>query len=300
MRTEYDKKAISIDQQLNLLEEKGMLIDNWQTAKERLSLIGYYRFSGYAYPFRNPIDHSSFIEDTTFDKIFRIYDFDRRFKTLLLSYLGRIEVALRTQIIDKFSCGTRDPWWFANENWFIDKNEFKSFLEGLELKLQDSREEFINHFYASYSNTYPPSWMSLQIISFGSLIKLFGNFKDNTLKSEVSKYFGCDNIDRFISWINTLVYLRNICSHHSRLWNQQLRKRPEAFNFGDKRIRWTEKDLSKLYYSFCIVRFLLHHILPCNKFKEETEMLLKEYPYVNETKAIYLGIPKDWTTQFNW
>lgn len=300
MKEVYDKRAISIDEQLNLLEDKGMIIDNWQIAKERLSLIGYYRFSGYAYPFRNNIDHSSFIEDTSFDKIFSIYDFDRRFKSLLLSYLGRIEVALRTQIIDKFSCGKKDPWWFSKADNFIDREEYISFIEGLESKLNDSREEFINHFYESYSNTYPPSWIALQIITFGSLIKLYGNFKDNSLKLEVSKYFGCDNTDRFISWINTLVYLRNICSHHSRLWNQPLRKRPEAFNFGDRRVRWTETDLSKLYYSFCIVRFLLHHILPSNKFKQETEQLMKEYTFIDQTKGKYLGFPNDWTSQFSW
>lgn len=119
--------------------------------------------------------------------------------------------------------------------------------------MADSREDFIQHFKDTYSDEFPPAWIALQIVSFGALIKLFRNFNNRDLQFQVAKNFGCDSVDRFISWMNTLVYLRNICSHHARLWNRPLKKRPEAYNFGIRNKRWSQQDLAKLYYSICVI-----------------------------------------------
>lgn len=265
-----------------------------------LSIIGYYRFSGYAYPFRNKIDNSGFIEDTSFEKVYSIYEFDRSLKSLLFSYLGRIEIAFRTLIIDKFSVGTGISLWYADAGNFVDKSECEEFLVNLQYSMQDSREDFIIHFKDNYYDEFPPSWIALQIVSFGTLIKVFRNFKDKALQLQVAKYFGCDSIERFISWMNTLVYLRNICSHHARLWNRSIKKRPEAYNFGVRSKRWTQQDLAKLYYSICVIGSLLKSILPGNSFKEELINLFDKYPYVDSTKAKFLGFPKDWQTEFAW
>lgn len=93
MKTQYQKEPTSVSEQIDLLESKGMDISDRANAYHILSIIGYYRFSGYAYPFRNESDNSSFVEGTSFDKVYGIYEFDRSLKALLFSYLARIEVA---------------------------------------------------------------------------------------------------------------------------------------------------------------------------------------------------------------
>lgn len=300
MKIQFHKQPLSIIEQIDLLESKGMIFFSRQFAFKVLSNIGYYRFSGYTYPFRNEMDNSSFIDETSFEKIFSIYEFDRSLKSLLFSYLGRIEIAFRTQIIDKFSIGKDSPFWYTDSENFSDQNEHADFLSNLEDDIADSREEFIQHFRERYSDDFPPAWIALQIISFGTLIKLFRNFKDKDLQSQIARYFGCDSVERFISWMNTLVYLRNICSHHARLWNRLIKKRPEAYNFGIKTKRWTQDDVSKLYYSVCIIGFILKSILPGNSFKQNLVELFTTNSYVNLTKGRFLGFPKNWQTELSW
>lgn len=300
MKERYDKRPITVAQQIDLLESKGMDFFDRPFAFRMLAIIGYYRFSGYAYPFRNETDNSGFIEDTSFEKVYSIYEFDRSFKSLIFSYLGRIEIAFRTLIIDKFSVGTDSSLWYIDPDKFSDKEEHDEFLNALESDLQSSREEFIQHFRDTYSDTFPPAWIALQIVSFGALVKLFRNFNDKELQSQVAKHFGCDSVERFISWMNTLVYLRNICSHHARLWNRPIKKRPEAYNFGVRTKRWTQQDVSKLYYSICVIGFLLKSILPDNTFKKDMAALFESNSYVNTTKAKFLGFPKDWKTDLAW
>lgn len=300
MRERYDKRPITVAQQIDLLESKGMDFFDRPFALRMLAIIGYYRFSGYAYPFRDKVDNSGFIEDTSFEKVFSIYEFDRALKSILFSYLGRIEIAFRTLIIDKFSVGTNSSIWYIDPENFSDKEEHDGFLNTLESDLQSSREEFIQHFRETYSDVFPPAWIALQIVSFGVLVKLFRNFNDKELKSHVAKHFGCDSVERFVSWMNTLVYLRNICSHHARLWNRPIKKRPEAYNFGVRTKRWTQQDVSKLYYSICVIGSLLKSILPDNTFKKDVAALFESNSYVNSTKAKYLGFPKDWKTELAW
>ena len=300
MKERYDKRPITVAQQIDLLESKGMDFFDRPFAFRMLAIIGYYRFCGYAYPFRNETDNSGFIEDTSFEKVYSIYEFDRSFKSLLFSYLGRIEIAFRTLIIDKFSVGTDSSRWYVDPDKFSDKEEHDGFLNALESDLQSSREEFIQHFRDTYSDTFPPAWIALQIVSFGALVKLFRNLNDKELQSQVAKHFGCDRVERFISWMNTLVYLRNICSHHARLWNRPIKKRPEAYNFGVRTKRWTQQDVSKLYYSICVIGFLLKSILPDNTFKKDMAALFESNSYVNTTKAKFLGFPKDWKTDLAW
>ena len=300
MKSQYDKKPIPVGDQINLLESKGMEFYDRAFASHVLSIIGYYRFSGYAYPFRNEIDNSGFVEETSFEKIYSIYEFDRSLKSLLFSYLGRIEIAFRTLIIDKFSVGTETALWYADSGNFTNKVECEEFLANLQYDMEDSREDFIQHFRDTYSDEFPPAWIALQIVSFGALIKLFRNFNNKDLQLQVAKNFGCDSVDRFISWMNTLVYLRNICSHHARLWNRPIKKRPEAYNFGVRNKRWSQQDLAKLYYSVCVIGSLLKGILPSNTFKKKLANLFNDYPYVNSTKSKFLGFPKDWQTEFAW
>ena len=45
------KRATTIDEQLNILRNRGMVIDDENKAKEILSDIGYFRLGFYFFPF---------------------------------------------------------------------------------------------------------------------------------------------------------------------------------------------------------------------------------------------------------
>ena len=68
-----------------------------------LSVVGYYRLSGYLYAYRvlpegSQVRLDTFRESTTFDQVIALYDFDRRLKLLMLDALERIEIAVRFRV----------------------------------------------------------------------------------------------------------------------------------------------------------------------------------------------------------
>lgn len=218
-------------------------------------------------------------------------------KLLLFDYIERIEIAFRTQMINRFSQGSFSSFWFENLNLFVNKEEHILFLANLKNEIVNSQEDFICHFTSAYTNNYPPAWITLQLISFGGLIKLYRNFKGEQLKNEIANFFGCESTTRFISWINALVYLRNLCGHHVRLWNISIKKCPAAYHFGDK---GTRRDNSTLYFSICIAKHLLDTIYPENRFKDKIASLFAANTYVDHTKMIYIGFPKNWQEDNVW
>ncbi|MFN6962358.1 MAG: Abi family protein [Pyrinomonadaceae bacterium] len=72
-------------------------------------------------------------------------------------------------------------------------------------------------FKAKYSETVrPPAWMTFEICSFGLASTVFFNIKDYTIRNSVAAAFKFPGTQRHIfeSWIQSCVYVRNVCAHH--------------------------------------------------------------------------------------
>jgi abortive infection bacteriophage resistance protein len=73
----YQKPSLSFEQQADLLISRGLIADR-SFLVETLKRVSYYRLSGYLYPFR--IEKDTFEPNTTFEKIWKIYRFDRKLR----------------------------------------------------------------------------------------------------------------------------------------------------------------------------------------------------------------------------
>ena len=89
------KKFSTYDELLNKLRDRGCIINNASACIEVLKNIGYYRLSAYFYPFMQ--EDKTFVEKLSFDKVYRIYEFDRKLRNLLLTALEVIEISLELQ-----------------------------------------------------------------------------------------------------------------------------------------------------------------------------------------------------------
>ena len=100
------KTPTTASQQILILQERGMAVDESQ-AKQWLASVSYYRLSGYWYPYRvlppsadtkKPRRLDEFEPGTNFSEIARLYEFDRKLRTIIHDGMERIEVALRARI----------------------------------------------------------------------------------------------------------------------------------------------------------------------------------------------------------
>ena len=103
MKARYGKPPLSVEDQLKLLESRGMRIADPTFAAHALSTVSYYRLSAYSYPFRSRPDDGRFRDGTTFEEVWRYYRFDRRLKNVVLDGIERVEIATRTKIVNRFT-----------------------------------------------------------------------------------------------------------------------------------------------------------------------------------------------------
>ena len=96
----YTKPAITVEEQLDRMVSRGIEVGDRQFAFHALSCVSYYRFSAYTYSFRSSSTPDSFVPGTTFEKVWRYYRFDRRLKSVVLDAVERVEIAVRTKLVN--------------------------------------------------------------------------------------------------------------------------------------------------------------------------------------------------------
>jgi abortive infection bacteriophage resistance protein len=223
----YTKPPLSFEDQAELLLSRGIVGDR-SLMIERLSVVNYYRLSGYWFPFRQP--DNTFKKDTSFDVIWKRYVFDRRLRLLVIDAIERIEVTIRTQLAYHHSHRCHDPFAYANDSATlpgIDSIERARFLLEIENETTHSKETFVEHFRNKYGDLHQhmPVWMASEVMTFGCLLTFFrGSHPD--IKKEIASIFHVHDIVLY-SWLLALNVVRNICAHHGRLWNREMGIRPK-------------------------------------------------------------------------
>lgn len=317
MRT-YNKPALTIDQQISLLEQRGLTIPDKARTKRHLGNVSYYRLSAYMLPYRvrdangNHLDQ--FVPDATWDDIYSLYKFDRKLRLLVFDAIERIEIALRTQMIYQLS-HKYGSHWQDNARIFkappYNKRTGKTYNVFLDLQGRIKKQLRVNKkvtFIKHYHNTYdtpptPPSWMSVELLYFSDLSKICQNLTCKSDRTDIAKAFGVRNDNVFCSWLHTLNYVRNICAHHARLWNILMNITPmKYFNNNPNMIWLSDAEVqnvqsSKLYYTLCIILYLLETVNPKTNFRKHFKDLLAKYPKVNVGN---MGFPVDWENHPLW
>ena len=112
----FSKKALAIDEQIEILSSRGLVIDDRESVFRYLSTVSYYRLSAYFKPFQlNNHPGHRFKPNITFDRIWQIYAFDRELRLHVSDALERIEIALRTALSDIMSIKYGNQWYLSEE-----------------------------------------------------------------------------------------------------------------------------------------------------------------------------------------
>ncbi len=296
MKKEYDKPPLSYQEQLDRLKSRGLLVEDDEKALHLLENISYYRLSGYWYPFLANKEQHLFKPDSTFQLAFNLYCFDRELRQMVLSEIEKIEVAIRAKM-SFVMAHAQGPFWFQDPTNFNNPIKHAQSLNTIGEEFSRSDEEFIQAFKVKYTNSLPPSWMTIEISSFGTLSKLYKNLKHGRQKRDIAAYFGLPDTV-FATWVHSLVYLRNVCAHHTRLWNRAMSIQPQIPHRPKK--TWlsnTSISNNRSYFILSMVLYFLQTINPKNRFADRFKALFVKYPNV-DVKA--LGFPDNWEKEPLW
>lgn len=287
----YQKPPLTFEAQADLLLSRGMTGDR-SLMIDRLSVVNYYRLSGYWFPFRLT-DHT-FRTDTTFKMIWERYVFDRRLRLLMMDAIERIEVTVRTQLAYHHSHHCHDPFAYATDPKTlpgISSLERARFLVDIGNETAHSKETFVEHFRKTYSDEhqYMPVWMASEVMTFGCLLTFFRGSHPN-IKKEIAHLFNVHDVV-LNSWLLTLNVVRNICAHHGRLWNREMGVRPMI---PKKSSQWHTPVLvgnDRVFGILTICKYCLDRIAPQSHWPLRLKNLLAEFPDIPKRS---MGFPDNW------
>lgn len=313
----YEKPALTHEELLDRLIERGLIVDDMDRTLRYLRHIGYYRFSPYLIPFRLFPSDEQLDVGVRFDQVLDVYVFDRKLRLLLLDAIERIEVAIRSALTDHMSIRYEDPFWYSDGSHFKNGKVHRSFLNDIEkqcdFQLNRDPEQHdgklmyrsaLEHYLLTYGEPrLPPSWVVMELLTIGQLERTIKNLRRRSDLGRIGKSLGVP-APVLESWLANFVRVRNISAHHGRLWNVGLGVVPAIPK--DPRVPWlrdrsyfAENPIARqrLYPTLVATQSLLSVISPRSTWSQRLYALLEEHPQV---PLQGMGIPEGWFEDDFW
>lgn len=297
----FDKPALPPEQLVKQWQDRGLVVPDVAEAVHYVRFIGYYRLSGYALPltlYHHNGTHQ-FKPGTTFNAILDLYRFDRELRLLVMDAIERVEVAFRACVSDTMSLKPgAGPHWYLDKRLFAREDACKEFAtkvaqetgfdpDGKNHKTH-GKEVFIHHYFQKYSDPkLPPSWMVAEILTITSWSKTFGFIKERADRKRISEHFGL-NPEVLESWMHAICYVRNLCAHHSRLWNRVFTITPMVAKGHEAHLQVNNRFYAQAY----VINTLLAKVAPQTSWWTRLHDLLAAHPCIEPTAMGFPTQPK--------
>lgn len=258
-------------EQIEHLKKLGLIITDERKAFEILSDIGLYRLGFYMFPFEKKYpakvgrDHV-FREGITLDMVIRLYYFDFELRHILLKYISRIEVHLRTSIVNYMSAKHHN-----NDTWFVDERIIsKNYCRAFDTIYDRVRlSPYIKWHHHNHPCKYAPACKTLEFMTLSEIINLFSaiiNIKD---RLSICYHFGIRSVNTFNSYLQALRRIRNRCAHGGILYDYTASKRLVA---GGPVIFSNVYERFNLKGSICVISYLLGKVSAHRKEQMDNEL----------------------------
>lgn len=296
MKPLYQGEAFEPDDILEMLRSQGLQIDDPDRARHILENVSYTRLKNYLVSLMDNRQTHHFRPGASFEDAYALYGFDRRLRELVFHELEKIEISFRTRMAYVMN-GKEKGYWFLNPEHFRNASRHNYILGHISQELKRSDNEAIAAFYEKYSNEFPPSWITLEAASMGTLWTIYDELGDPELRERIASYYGMTP-RVFSSWAKHLVSVRNSCAHHNRFWNNRvssLATLPEDMVFPFPKME--QKDRIKVYFTCCIIKYFQDRIKPNNTFAQRLKELVGNFKMVDPAQ---MGFPRLWTKEDFW
>jgi abortive infection bacteriophage resistance protein len=326
---EYQKPWLPVSEQIERLAKRGVDVGDRNETSSLLNAVGYYRLTGYLYPFRSsewvagPDGHDALVildeyqAGTSIAAAAALIDFDRQMRMLVLDGTERIEVSLRTSIghlLGEVSAYAHtEPANFGPAFTEHGTNpqtgeslpsKLDRWIERVEQRQDSSDEAFVAHFRDRYDNKMP-IWALTEIMEFGHLARLYAGL-NNPLATKIAQWYGVPSKRVMASWIASLNYVRNVAAHHARLFNRKLVVAPKRSSRGSIPAldHLSDHDSAKarfgVYNALAVMAYLIGVIDPsCDWSRRAAELILR-FPPSGHISTESLGAPAGWNKLALW
>jgi len=293
----FTKPALSIPDQITLLESRGMAIPDKVKAEHYLLHISYYRLRAYWLTLEQGTPDHKFKAGVSLDDAIELYVFDRQLRLHIMDAIERVEISLRGAWAYHLAT-TRGPHGYVDPTIYDRADYFANGLTALVNEVAISKDTFIEHYRTKYGDPpQPPIWMTAEILTLGALSKWLHNLKLRSDRNAIARPYGIDE-RILVSAAHHLANIRNICAHHGRLWNRSftvtMRTPNSPANLANS---MNPAAPRKLYNSVVFLAYMMEIVAPGTRWKAE---LIKHVKSCALAPPSAMGFPNGWENFPMW
>ena len=260
---------------IDYLKSKNVIINDKEKALKNIEKYSYYSIiNGYKAVFKD--ENNNYKENTTFEEIFALYEFDKNIKAIFLKYILEIEVVIKSLMANILAeeYGVEEYLKAENLDTTANENVINDFVEKIKKEIDDNytKHPAIKHYKDTYN--FIPPFVLTKILTFGAISRYYSLLKQRD-RQKVSKYFKLsDKLLRQI--LINLTMVRNISAHSDRLFSYR-----NKYDISFKNI---EKDYNRKEYlcNLYMVIKSMKVLLDDEKYQEFETLLNNEIDKLKE------------------
>ena len=310
------KPPRTIPQHIETLRSRGMSVDD-DLATQWLTYVSYYRLSSYWYPARH-LDSSghrddTFIDGTSFTDAVHLYEADRKLSTLVFDGMERIEVAMRTHLIDQLCAHDPLAYTIPSLDQFRPTFDHAGWMNRAKSRVNRAKDNnaAIKHYSIIYGDRYP-LWVLAEALDFADISLLYAGLRtryQRKIAEALDIHINMETLSRsrrdkakkhspLAACVHQLTIVRNICAHHGRLWNSSLIPISTTALRTDPRLtRLPQGESRRSFGAMIIMAHLLRTICPGTTWPQQVTALLNAAFLPNPlVEPDSLGIPTNGNT----
>ena len=216
------KEFRTLDEQVSIMTNKGLVVDDIDKVKDILFRENYFFINGYRNLFYNK--DRKFIKGTTFDELYALFLFDRNLRNIIFKYIlvfeNNIKSIISYQMSKKYGYMEKDYLNFKNFNQDIkEKRRVEDVLNKMKRQIRINGEKHTATFHYITRYHYIPLWILVKVLSFGLINELFGILKQED-QDEISNFYGLNSEDLKV-YLGLLSNYRNLCAHEDIVYEHR-------------------------------------------------------------------------------
>ena len=212
------KLPATVAEQLAKLKERGCIVEDEEFALETLTNINYFRLAHYFSLYLQ--EDGKYKKGTKFNEVLQVYDFDRKFRSLLMGTLEEIEIAFRAHCSNYHAIKYGATGYLSPET-FSHVHNHKSFLSRISRLVESNEDsEMVQHYLRKHAGQFP-LWVIMELFSFGGLNMFYADLKPGDKMDISKKYYSTSSGDLEMK-LHKMSDFRNHCAHYHRLYDWEM------------------------------------------------------------------------------
>ena len=279
------KKPTTYREQLEILRARNVIVEDEPRCLDVLASINYYRFAAYFLPFKQ--DDDLYFPGTQFWRVYRIYEFDRKLRSILFSALEEVETSLRARFA-YYHAHQYGALGYMDPQCFSERHRPDKFKDNFDREVEyNKRSLMVAHHMQRYGGKFP-IWVAVELFTFGMLSHFYEDMKTSDQK-RLAKELYCSIPKNIISWLRCCTDLRNICAHYGRLYYRIFTAMPAGVTAHDRQLR-------RLWGAICALKSLYPDT---SRWNDEVLVRIQALfdEYTEDICLAHIGFPEDWETQ---